>query len=90
MSCEKQLTISNKKGLHARAASSFVKEAEKYVCDIWVEKDGQRVSGQSIMGLMMLAAAKGSQIKIIADGLQAQQALNGLANLIENKFFEED
>lgn len=90
MSCEKQLTILNKKGLHARAASLFVKEAEKYVCDVWVEKDGQRVSGQSIMGLMMLAAAKGSQIKITADGLQAQQAIEGLCHLVENKFFEQE
>ena len=90
MVCVKQLTISNKKGLHARAASLFVKEAEKYSSEIWVEKDAQRVSAHSIMGLMMLAAAKDSQIKVVADGKDANQAISGLSNLVEHKFFEEE
>lgn len=90
MVCVKQLTISNKKGLHARAASLFVKEAEKYSCEIWVEKDAQRVSAHSIMGLMMLAASKDTQIKIVADGKDANQAILGLSDLVEHKFFEEE
>lgn len=90
MSFVKVLTISNKKGLHARAASSFVKEAEKYTCDIWVEKDVQRVSAHSIMGLMMLAAAKDTQIKVMAQGADAESAVGGLTALVEHKFFEEE
>ena len=90
MTCIKNLTISNKKGLHARAASLFVKEAEKYVCEIWVEKEAQRVSAHSIMGLMMLAASKDSQIKVIADGKDAKEALDGLSKLVDAKFFEEE
>ena len=90
MSCSKQLTILNKKGLHARAASLFVKEAGKYTCDIFVKKDGQRVSAQSIMGLLMLGAAQNTQIEIIADGLQEQLAIKGLSDLVNNKFFEEE
>lgn len=90
MVCVKNLIILNKKGLHARAASLFVKEAEKYTCNIWVEKEAQRVSAHSIMGLMMLAASKNSQIKVIAEGKDAKQALDGLSTLVESKFFEEE
>lgn len=90
MVCVKNLIILNKKGLHARAASLFVKEAEKYTCNIWVEKEAQRVSAHSIMGLMMLAASKNSQIKVIAEGKDAKQALDGLSTLVEAKFFEEE
>ena len=83
------LHIQNKKGLHARAASAFVKEADKYQAEIWVEKDGQRVSGHSIMGLMMLAAAQGTSIKVLTSGIDAAEAQKGLADLVNAKFFEE-
>ena len=86
----KTIEIQNKKGLHARAASAFVKEVEKFDADFFVEKDGQRVCGTSIMGLMMLAAAKGSQIKLISKGKDAKQAIEALTDLINNKFNEEE
>ena len=84
------LQIQNKKGVHARAASCFVKLAEQFDADIFVEKDGQRVCGTSIMGLMMLAAAKGCEVKLSANGQQAQEALMALSELINNKFNEEE
>jgi phosphotransferase system HPr (HPr) family protein len=59
MSIEKELTIRNKMGMHARPAAQFVKRASKYQCDVWVEKDDEPVNGKSIMGLMMLAAGRG-------------------------------
>lgn len=83
------LKIQNKKGLHARAASAFVKEADKYTSEIWVEKDGQRVSGHSIMGLMMLAASQGTSIKVLITGADAQAAETGLSNLVNAKFHED-
>lgn len=84
------LKIQNKKGLHARAASSFVKTAEQFDAEIFVEKDGNRVCGTSIMGLMMLAAAQGSEIKLIASGTEKQAATEALTSLVNNKFNEED
>ena len=86
----KTLRIQNKKGLHARAASAFVKTVEHFDADIFVEKDGTRVCGTSIMGLMMLAAAKDCEIKLIAQGAEATEAMNELTNLINNKFNEEE
>lgn len=82
------LQIQNKKGLHARAASLFVKQAEKFQANIWVEKDGNRVAGNSIMGLMMLAAAKGTEIKITTTGPERQEAMENLSLLVNNKFNE--
>lgn len=82
--------IVNRRGLHARAAAKFVKLAEKFDADVTVTKDGQSVSGISIMGLMMLAAAPGSTIDIDASGTQADEALSALIGLVENRFEEED
>lgn len=84
------LQIQNKKGLHARAASAFVREADKFQSDIFVEKDGQKVSGRSIMGLMMLAAAQGSSIEVFASGDDAEDALKALSCLVNNRFGEEE
>lgn len=84
------LQIQNKKGLHARAASLFVKEADKFLSEIWVEKDKQRVSGRSIMGLMMLAAAKDSLINIIVEGNDAPRVKEALTHLINEKFYEKE
>ena len=86
----KTLKIQNKKGLHARAASAFVKTAEQFDADIFVEKDGTRVCGTSIMGLMMLAAAKENEIKVITRGNEAPEAMQALTDLINSKFNEEE
>ncbi len=86
MSIEKELTILNKMGMHARPAAQFVKRASKYQCDVWVEKDDEPVNGKSIMGLMMLAAGRGETIKIIADGNDAEQAVADLEELVTSGF----
>ena len=84
----KELTISNKLGIHARPAAQFVKTASKFEADIRVEKDGEEVNGKSIMGLMMLAAGHGSVINVIAEGTDAEDALKALEDLV-NRNFEE-
>ena len=86
---EKDLVIQNIKGLHARAAATFVKTLEKIDADVWVSRLGQTVGGDSIMGLMMLAAAKGTTIHIKASGPEAQKAIDVLTSLIDSKFGEE-
>ena len=89
MSVSKNLVIKNRKGLHARAAAAFVKIAEKYDACIEVEKSGQKVSGCSIMGLMLLAAAMGTTITIFADGQDEEDAINELSKLVDDKFGED-
>ena len=86
---ERTVDIINKLGLHARASAKLVTLASKFAADIKVRKDSREVSGKSIMGVMMLAAAKGSQITLIAEGEDAQQALDELADLIARRFDEE-
>lgn len=86
---ERTVTIVNMLGLHARAAARLVTLASKFESDVRVRKDAREVSGKSIMGVMMLAAAKGSAITLIAEGPDEQQALDELAALIANKFDEE-
>jgi phosphocarrier protein HPr len=81
--------ICNHKGLHARAAARFVKTAAQFEADIWVRKNGTAVSGRSIMGLMMLAAASGAVVEISATGRDAATAVETLARLIECKFDED-
>lgn len=82
------VTICNQKGLHARAAARFVKTSHEFDADIWVRKNGTVVSGRSIMGLMMLAAAAGAELKISAAGPEADSAVETLARLVECKFDE--
>ena len=86
---ERDVTIINKLGLHARAAAKLVNLASKYGSLIEVEKDGQRVNGKSIMGVMMLAASQGSVIKLLADGDDAEKSLDDMEQLINN-YFDED
>jgi len=86
---KKDFTILNKLGIHARPAAQFVKTANRFKADIFVEKDGEEVDGKSIMGLMMLAAGHGSIISVSADGMDADAALEALGDLIVRKF-EED
>ncbi|MGH7095015.1 MAG: HPr family phosphocarrier protein [Stellaceae bacterium] len=81
--------ICNQKGLHARAAARFVNIAAQFQSEIWVRKNGTAVSGRSIMGLMMLAAAAGTVIEITANGADAEAAVDTLARLIECKFDED-
>ncbi len=81
--------VSNKLGIHARPAAMFVKTANRFRCDIFVEKDGEKVNGKSIMGLMMLAAGPGSILTVSAHGQDASQALAELQTLLESKFDEE-
>ena len=83
------VTICNQRGLHARAAARFVKTAAQFDAEIWVRKNGTAVSGRSIMGLMMLAAASGTLIEISASGRDAASAVETLASLIECKFNED-
>jgi phosphocarrier protein HPr len=85
----KTVTIVNQRGLHARAAAKFVKLAAEYEAEILVERNGSEVGGQSIMGLMMLAAGPGSTIDIAATGAQAEAALAALVSLVERGFDED-
>ena len=82
------VVIVNRRGLHARAAAKFVKVAEQFVADIEVAKDDMVVPGTSIMGLMVLAAALGSQLEIRARGREAAAALAALVALVERGFDE--
>jgi len=82
-------TICNQRGLHARASARFVKMAALFDADVKVRKNGTEVSGRSIMGLMMLAAAPGTAIELSASGPQAAEAVRALADLIECKFNED-
>ncbi|TYB33311.1 MAG: HPr family phosphocarrier protein [Flexistipes sinusarabici] len=80
--------IVNELGMHARAAANFVKVANKYSSDVTVEKDGVSANGKSIMGVMMLAASKGSKIKVTTEGEDAKESLEALEKLIKDKFGE--
>jgi phosphocarrier protein len=87
---EKDITIVNKLGLHARAAAKLVSLASKFNCDVQVAKEGRQVNGKSIMGVMMLAASKDSTITLIVDGEDEHQALEEMENLILERFGEEE
>lgn len=89
MSGAREVRICNRRGLHARASARFVTLASQFDAVLWVSKDGQEVTGTSIMGLMMLAAATGDHIGIRAEGPQAAEALAAVVALIENKFGED-
>lgn len=80
--------IVNEKGLHARASAKFVEVVEGFDAKVSVEKDGESVSGDSIMGLLMLGAARGSDITVTASGAQAQDVLDALQTLIADFFGE--
>ena len=86
---EREFVVSNKLGIHARPAAMFVKIANQFDSDIFVEKDGETVNGKSIMGLMMLAAGPGCKLVVAARGTDANQALSELEALIDRKFGEE-
>ena len=84
-----RLKILNEKGLHARAAAKFVELVDAFDVSLVVKKDNLEASGDSIMGLLMLAASKGTEIELIASGLEAAETLTALSDLIKNLFGEE-
>ena len=83
-----EVQITNKLGLHARASAKLTQVASAYACEVWLERNGRRVNAKSIMGVMMLAAGKGSLIVIDAIGEDAEAALTALQKLIADKFDE--
>jgi phosphocarrier protein HPr len=85
----RELEITNKRGLHARASAKFVQTVERFEAEISVTRNGETVGGTSIMGLMMLAAGPGSVISIAARGPQAEEAMASLTELVNDKFGEE-
>jgi phosphocarrier protein len=86
----RNVTIVNKRGLHARAAAKFVKEAERFGACVNVRRNGTTVSGRSIMGLMMLGAGPGTPLILEAEGWDAREALDALTVLVEAGFHEQD
>jgi len=84
----KELEIINKLGLHARASTKLTQTASKFASEIWIERNGRRVNAKSIMGVMMLAAAKGAIVKIEANGVDEVPATEALTALIEDYFGE--
>src|SRR2546429_6313359 len=85
----KDFHVANKLGIHARPAAMFVRTANRFDCQIFVEKDGERVNGKSIMGLMMLAAGPGSKLTVQAEGGDAARAVVELEALLKRKFDED-
>src|SRR3989440_11836824 len=86
---EKDISITNRLGLHARAAAMFVRIASRHRSEIWVSKEGEEVNGKSIMGLMMLAAGQGSKLRIRCEGPDAEKAMEELEQLINARFNED-
>ena len=86
---EKELTVVNRLGLHARPAAMFVRIASRHRAEVWVAKEGEEVNGKSIMGLMMLAAGQGSKLRIRCDGPDADKAMEELEELIKAGFKED-
>jgi len=84
----REITVVNQLGIHARPAAAFVKLANKFQSDITIEKDGERINGKSIMGLLMLGAAQGSKLTVIANGRDAEAAVHEIEELFARKFDE--
>jgi phosphocarrier protein len=85
---QKNTTISNKLGLHARASAKLTKLAGSYPCEVWLSRGDRRVNGKSIMGVMMLAAGIGAEITVETNGDKEQEAMDALLALIDDKFGE--
>jgi phosphocarrier protein HPr len=86
---EKDVSVTNRLGLHARPAAMFVRIASRFRSEVWVSKEGEEVNGKSIMGLMMLAAGKGSTLHLRCEGPDADKALEELEELITSNFNED-
>lgn len=87
---EKVFTVNNRLGLHARPSAMFVKLCSGFRCEVWVEKDGEQVNGKSIMGLMMLAAGQGSELRVVCEGDGASEAITQIEALVVARKFDED
>lgn len=84
----KNVTIQNNVGLHARPATFFIQKANTYQSSVWVEKEDRRVNAKSLLGVLSLGITKGMTVTLIADGSDENEALNGLAELIDTNFGE--
>lgn len=85
-----EVEIINRLGLHARASAKLTQLASSFPCEVWMAREGRRVNAKSIMGVMMLAAAKGAKVTIDTEGEQAQDALDAVVALINNRFEEDE
>ena len=85
---QREVEIQNKLGLHARAAAKLTQTAAKFAADVWLSRNGRRVNAKSVMGVMMLAAGRGSRIAIETQGADADAALEAIAALVNDKFGE--
>lgn len=85
---QQEIEIINKLGLHARASTKLTQTASQFKSDVWIDKNGRRVNAKSIMGVMMLAASKGTTITLEAEGEDEEAALSALSQLINDKFGE--
>jgi phosphocarrier protein len=85
---QREVEIVNKLGLHARAAAKLTQTAARFGCDVTIERNGRKVNAKSIMGVMMLAAGKGSKVQLTTDGADEGEAMDALAALIANYFGE--
>jgi len=84
----KEVTVQNQVGLHARPATFFIQKANEFKSSIWVEKDERRVNAKSLLGVLSLGIIGGTTVKVIADGSDEQQAVDGLVKLVESGFAE--
>ena len=85
---QREIEIQNKLGLHARAAAKLTQTAAKFVAEVWLSRNGRRVNAKSVMGVMMLAAGRGSRIAVETHGADADAALDAIAALVNDKFGE--
>ena len=85
---EREIEIINKLGLHARASAKLTQTASSFPCEVWISRNGRRINAKSIMGVMMLAAARGSSIRLETSGAEEEAAMAALVALIEDKFGE--
>ena len=85
---QNEIQIKNKLGLHARASAKFSQMASQYPCEVWLARNGRRINAKSIMGVMMLAAAKGATVTIETSGEREQEAMDALTGLIDDYFGE--
>ena len=86
--CSKEVVINNQVGLHARPATFFIQKANEFKSSIWVEKEERRVNAKSLLGVLSLGIVKGTAVKIIADGVDEDEAIETLAGLIDSDFTE--
>lgn len=84
----KEVTVNNQVGLHARPATFFIQRANEFKSSIWIEKEARKVNAKSLLGVLSLGITKGTQINILADGADEEEAVNSLVELVESNFAE--